>query len=717
VVPAVVAGSLAFDAHILFTDRQGHHWVGTERGVTKFVSNPGVIQTFTAFPDSPCNGCVPLGVRKGADNQFYLSFFLVPNIYKLDAKKNEWVLFSDRLNTGPWCMNSAGAELVFTGGQTMRYATFDPRTGEIKFSSDFLKKYFPAADILILAFQHSNGDRWFSANKGGGFVRIEAKDGRIQHYTKDGPQGKFTHGYYSRYAEDRFGNLWFSVNKTPRLLRWEKISDRFSEVSLDTVPGAEGISFRGVNDIALDQEDKLWVGYDGTGLAQYDYERNQLIHYSRLQGLPSDYVTALALDGTNRVWINTHNGLSCLLPEENRIRNFTQADGLAEDRFINGFVSFDSTSNLVWVGGLSSVMRFNPDTLLALTTPAPSIYIDELYVNGKQRELSDKGTMRLLQNENSVQFRFVAVTTTSKPLQFRYLLEGHDAHWIENTPGTVVSYSNLEPGSYTFQVRARFHGDDKILYSATPLSFVVATPFFRTEWFRVSVALAGTFTLLSLFRLYYAKKHEKERFQLGQQHAVEKERTRIALDMHDDFGASLSRIKFISEKLKITGHLPSDLGVYLDKISKYSDEMAEKMNEIVWALNERYDTVSDLVSFSRAYAADYLNQHHIKLDFQSTEKPELKISGEARRNIFLVMKEALHNTVKHAEASHVCISIHIDHNILFTISDNGKGVTLNSIRPFANGLVNMRKRTEAVGGVFEIENAPVGTTIKIEVPL
>jgi signal transduction histidine kinase len=141
------------------------------------------------------------------------------------------------------------------------------------------------------------------------------------------------------------------------------------------------------------------------------------------------------------------------------------------------------------------------------------------------------------------------------------------------------------------------------------------------------------------------------------------------------------------------------------------------MNEIVWALNQRYDSCEDLVSFCRSYASEYLQDKNIKLHFSTTDIPDRKIQGELRRNIFLVIKEALYNTVKHADASEATLSFNFQGNdVEVIVADNGKGFTQESIRPFANGLENMKKRIQDIGGKIEI-NREKGVSINFAVPI
>jgi signal transduction histidine kinase len=187
--------------------------------------------------------------------------------------------------------------------------------------------------------------------------------------------------------------------------------------------------------------------------------------------------------------------------------------------------------------------------------------------------------------------------------------------------------------------------------------------------------------------------------------------------MHDDLGAGLSRIKFLSETIGIKKQQQQPIEEDINKIRLYSHEMIDKMGEIVWALNEKNDSISDLLSYTRSYAMEYLSQSGIDC---TTEMPELLptgiVSGEFRRNIFLSVKEGLHNIVKHAQANQVNITMSVDRHLNIQIRDNGIGFNANSIRKYGNGLTNIEKRMKDIGGEVEIKNIN-GTVIKLIAPL
>jgi signal transduction histidine kinase len=186
--------------------------------------------------------------------------------------------------------------------------------------------------------------------------------------------------------------------------------------------------------------------------------------------------------------------------------------------------------------------------------------------------------------------------------------------------------------------------------------------------------------------------------------------------MHDDLGAGLSRIKFLSQSL-LNKKKDELMKPDLEKITAFSDEMSEKMGEIIWALNEKNDTLADLIAYTRSYAAEYLASHDIQCDANTPlNLPATFIPGEMRRNIFLSVKECLHNIVKHAEATKVSFSIHLNHTMQIVIHDNGKGIDWSSQRSFSNGIENIQKRMKEINGEVGFTNER-GTKVSLTLPV
>ena len=224
--------------------------------------------------------------------------------------------------------------------------------------------------------------------------------------------------------------------------------------------------------------------------------------------------------------------------------------------------------------------------------------------------------------------------------------------------------------------------------------------------------------LIEKVKMQEAIKLEKERQQMEKQltiiNAQQEERNRISADMHDELGAGMTAIRLMSEMAKVkTADNPI---TEIDKISDSANDLLNKMNAIIWSMNSSNDTLPNLVSYIRSYAITYFENLDIKCRIDiNDEVPEKELYGEKRRNIFLTVKEALNNIVKHSKATAVVIDFSFEKNICIKIQDNGIGINHNKLREFGNGLKNMRKRMESMGGNFETHNN-VGTTIKLCIP-
>jgi signal transduction histidine kinase len=242
-------------------------------------------------------------------------------------------------------------------------------------------------------------------------------------------------------------------------------------------------------------------------------------------------------------------------------------------------------------------------------------------------------------------------------------------------------------------------------------------PFWSTWWFLSVTFLIILFLAGSLVRYYYARKLEKQKLILEKKQALEKERTRIATDMHDDLGAGLSRIKFLSETIGIKQqqHLLVEEEIHL--IRHYSHEMIDKMGEIVWALNEKNDSLSDLLSYTRAYAMEYLAENGLESQIDKIPPMgKVMVNSEFRRNIYLSVKEVLHNVIKHAIARKVFIQFRMTDTLMISIMDDGVGFDEKDFQPFGNGLNNIRKRMTELGGQVEIITGK-GTKVILTAPL
>jgi signal transduction histidine kinase/streptogramin lyase len=469
----------------------------------------------------------------------------------------------------------------------------------------------------------------------------------------------------------------------------------------------------------LDKKGMIWLGTRHEGLLAFTYENHQLkkvAHLQTQQGLTDNFITSLAVDSAGHIIAGTQTGLDRLIAtakNEYRIENITKSNSLF------GFI------NTIWVNASNHCYAlFNNRSVLQILPLSasqanyqPDLFIEEIKTNGTKVNSSARN-IKFSYSQRNLSFNVAAPAfIDEQQIKYSYLLEGSgNTKWSEPSGNAGINFVNLPAGEYRLLVKAIFPSTS---YSSQQISwpFEIIPPWWQRTWFRILAAILIITIIILIIRFYYIQKLKNQKTVLEKQQAVEKERTRIATDMHDDLGAGLSRIKFLSETIGIKKQQQQPIEEDISKIREYSHDMIDKMGEIVWALNKDNDTLSDLISYTRSYAVEYLSQNGIQCSVEAPEHfPSSSVSGEFRRNIHLTVKEALHNIVKHSGAGHVHIRIQTAPILMISLSDNGSGFDQGNIRPFSNGLTNMKKRMESIGGKLEIKNG-TGTTVSLSTPI
>ena len=327
--------------------------------------------------------------------------------------------------------------------------------------------------------------------------------------------------------------------------------------------------------------------------------------------------------------------------------------------------------------------------------------------------------LRLGPDHRKLEIHFAALSFASpENVQFRYQLSGFDAGWVESGTRHSATYPRLPAGQYEFRVIACNNGG---VWNTTgaALAFTVSPFFYQTWWFKVG---GGVCTALAAGGIAYALSRARYRRRLRRseaRRALEQERTRIARDIHDELGTSLTRILMLSQ--------PADdaLGVPSSEMSRIHDTartLTRTMDEVVWAVNPRQDTLEGLTIYLTAFAQEFTSAANVACRLDLPDRmPEVPLSAEVRHNVFLAAKEAIHNAVRHGRAHVISIALKLaPGSFTFTISDDGvgfqPGASAGSRR--GHGLENMRARLAAIGGECDISAAPqAGSTIRFTVAL
>ncbi len=468
----------------------------------------------------------------------------------------------------------------------------------------------------------------------------------------------------------------------------------------------DGLAGDRIRSILHRKNGEVWIGTRFSGISVYKGGTFETI--TTKNGLLNNAVWALAEDRDGRVWVGTSVGVQHTAAAESR-QFFTHERLVGKQ---TGTIGFIPKEDVVWALTSEDLTLYEYGRKSPVAA-APPVYITGLRVNGKAYPV--KNGMEFSSNENLCVVLFSGISFTEKrALRYRYRLLGLDDHWQEPTDQRAVTYASLRPGSYTFEVKALNAGG---VESATPaiLSFTILAPIWQRSWFiAVSVAL-GLGLVYSLHR-----------YRLRRVLEIERIRSRIATDLHDDIGAGLTHIGLLSEvalrksRMRQNGRedAPSqsteqtppipdeavaELGNSMKRVGAIARELSANMSDVVWSINPKHDSVVALQHRLTAFAQEICSAKNIDLHFDVSERiAKIKLHPEVRRNLLLIAKEALHNMAKYSGSSTVTVKIDADGQQIFVrVEDCGKGFDLNGAGN-GNGLTNMRQRAEKMGGRCEI---------------
>lgn len=554
-------------------------------------------------------------------------------------------------------------------------------------------------DLIYALFEDSRGDVWISVlgpnvvtlwSRGSESIRnfANARDGR--------PLGTPT-----AFAEGNSGDVWMS-------LFWHDVA-RYRNGQFDVFTTAEGLPPGVATSLLVDRAGRLWIGTSHGGLARVD--EPAAVHprfstYTTRTGLSSDSIKCITEDFWGRIYVGTAAGIDRLDAESGHVRHLNEAAGLRFGR--PSTVAYRDRQGALWFGSerLMPVRNDEP-------TDPPAIRITGIHVRGTMRPISAVGErsvagLRLKPTENQVQVDFASLNFgIGETIRYQYKLEGSQKDWSSPADVRSVNFEVLSPGFYRFLVRAI---TDEGLVSPAPamVEFTVLPPFWMRWWFWTA-ALAA----LALAAIWF------HRFRRRQVLELERVRTRIATDLHDDIGSSLAQIVVLSEVIgrKMTSEQASES--QLARIADLARELVGSMSDIVWSINPQRDHLSDLTQRMRRFAGDVLTARDIEFEFTSPEAGDnTAVRAEVRRQTFLIFKECIHNILRHAASKRVEVMLRTDQRrLILRIDDDGRGFS-GSSNGQGHGLSSMEQRARAMGGSFEVRTAPgSGTSVTLNVPL
>ena len=512
---------------------------------------------------------------------------------------------------------------------------------------------------------------------------------------------------------------------------------------IDHVDRSKGLLSKAIRALYMDLEGTLWIGTADAGLSRW--KNGRVANFSSRQGLPDNSVLQILEDDAGRLWLGTSGGIACV--SKTRLEEvatdktqviypqlFRRSEGMLSEECTGGFcpAGLKTKSGMLWFSTMKGVAVVDP-RLLPSESLMPTTVLEEVAVDGSMTansafpaaeagKTAQAPLVRLTPGKHRVEFRFTGLGFDApETIRFRYRLDGLDTDWVDAGTRRTAFYSVVPPGEYRFRVAA-CNREGLWNEAETSVRLAVSRHFWQTWWFVMLAGVALLGSVVAAVHLNARRKLHQRLKRLEQEGALERERTRIAQDLHDEMGAKLCRISFLSEHAR-RGDLPAEeLQLQIASISDASREVLHSLDEIVWAVNPRYDSLEHVGSYMGQYAEEYFQMTGIQCELDiPTQLPPHPISSQMRHHLFLATHEALTNILKHSGATRASISIlSASDSFELKISDNGKGfkpVTASSA-PSGEGLNNMRRRLAAMGGECSIEaTAGQGTTIRFIVPL
>jgi ligand-binding sensor domain-containing protein len=687
----------------IYQDREGNLWFATTTGVSKLVSKQ--FTNYTILDDLPeplvqCilednNGNIWIGTRLGLCmlRQNSIDLFTIA-----DGLKSNYLLDLYKDTDGTvWAGTEGGVNKITSTKSNVTIEAYGEEHGWHTYRKTWENR-------SRVTYRDLYGNLWFGNDIGIALL----KDNRfIQYQTIDYQDRDLIVGI----VMDDAGYLWVARFNSG-ISRYSLHYDNNGNITLEEQERYgvnNGLKTDRIQSILKDRDDNLWFPTRHQGVYRFVLEDGTVsaIHnYTTANGLLYNLIHVVFEDSKGRIWIGGGGGVDQVEIRGDTLtvtRQLTMNDGLAGETVID--ITEDMRGN-IWFGTSGGATRYDPN-FKQINVPPPPVHITEFRIFGetKTEELRNN-TLRLPYDQHSVSFEFTGLSfKDEKRVRYRYILEGFDRDWSEVTSRRYVNYTHLPSGKYVFKVIAQ-NGDGVWSESPAAFAFTINAPFYKTWWFILLtfMAIAGLVFAIHNYRLKRAIE-------------IERMRSRIATDLHDDIGSTLSGISVFSEMgIKETEENIPHAADLFQRISESSLSMLDAMDDIVWAINPENDSLETLIIRMREFATEILEAKHITFTLDlPTDSYIIKLSMHERKNLYLIFKEGIHNLVKHSRCYSASVGMKIhDNTVTLRITDDGIGFdpVLSNI---GNGLKNMRKRADSIGAAYSIESEiGKGTTITVQ---
>ena len=628
-------------------------------------------------------------------------------------------------------------------------------------SNNFIKSILEAKDGTIWigtlggGVDHLINGRWNVYEMKNGladnriYSMLQSKDGTLWFATANGVS-KYLNGKWSTIttSDGLAGNQVMSMYQSKDGTMWFGTRSGLSSLydgKFKTYNTSNGLCGNIVQSINTTSDGSIWFGTTSGGISRYYPQLNKWQTYNDTTdpALSNNSVYQVEEDHFKRLYFLTNKGVTRFSPEVwltkkekvqglnkkniSYVENFSVEDGLPSNE---GMVraSMTDSKGRIWIGTTLGAGYFDPAQEIT-DTLQKNLLIERISIQKLKDNTLIKNGIKLSYYENNISFEYALLSyfKESKTL-YKSQLEPYEESSDSWSNNYRKEYTNLPNGKYVFHVWGMDYAGN--VTGPIDFTFIINPPFWKEWWFIAVLFLIFIGIIYETIRFITNLKLKKQMALLERQKLIEKERGRISKDMHDTVGSSLTRIAILSDRVgkqvkhqQIINENYENTMHWTELIGTTAREVIDTMNEIIWSLSPKQDNLESLINYSRHFINSMFESTDIEYKLEVPESiPNIVLTPDFRRNIFLIIKEIINNIVKHSKASNVSLSISIGgNNLSFEAKDDGIGINSKVNEDNGKvgfGLKNMKERSESIGAELDIESLPnKGTKIRISIPL
>lgn len=567
---------------------------------------------------------------------------------------------------------------------------------------------------VFALYEDSQGNLWGGSNSRGLFQRTP--EGKVRYY---GREAGLDRNFIRAITEDAEGRICLTVYERGL---YRLVGEKFEKFTVERWP-----ELRFPHGLHADRAGGMWIATEGAGLLYF--KDGQFRQWTSADGLPDTLLRTVIPDDAGNLWFSSNKGIFGCAPEallryDKRTSSpllfwrLSVRDGLP-GKLASGAgqpVAARSADGRLWFPNSRALAGFDPAAVREKRRSVPPV-IEEVVADGVACQAGPGEPLRLQSGVRRLEFYYTCADLRApERLHFRYRLEGIDVSWTDAGAQRVAHYGRLPPGDYRFHVMAG-GASGEWREAAEALSLIIVPQWWERTWVRIGGALLSVLLSGGTVWLVARARNRRKLARLQLQQVRESERRRIARDIHDDLGATLTRMLWMGE---MSGS-PEAAQTQMRKVATAARDMSQSLEAIVWAVRPENDTLRSLVVYLGRRMDELFEGANTAYRFVAPhELPERMVFAEARHNVFLACKEALTNALKHSQASEVRLELAcVGDDCQIAITDNGVGFDLQGTRRTgAAGLKNMQARMQEIKGSFELRSEPgKGTTVRLSFPI